>query len=189
MFYEVWFISPLKTRQCTHTQSKDPSFGKTTTFGILLNSCSIHEKQGEPPAIGGRCVARFLVEKGTVFLRSMGFHCVCRFGKLALATLGPESLVTYKGHAPSWPLSLLFRLLTGLAIFSDNKREAQSVCTSPTAADDDDPSLADRALGFIGPPHSIAKRPWVGTAADECLPLLGRYLLPCTRHYILYYIL
>ena len=93
-------------------------------------------------------------------LDTASFARVCRFGKLALTTLGSEFLVTYKGHIP-WPLSLFFRLLcvlTGLAIFSDNKREAQSACISPTAADDDDLSLAVGALCFIGAPQSLNGR-------------------------------
>ena len=100
-------------------------------------------------------------------LDTTSFARVCRFGKLALTTLGSEFLVTYKGHIPLWPLSLLFRLLTGLAIFSDNKREAQSVCISPTAADDD---VFGRWGTLLYWSPSIAKRPWVGAAADECLP-------------------
>ena len=50
------------------------------------------------------------------------------------------------------------QVLTGLAIFSDNKREAQSACISPTAADDDDLSLAVGALCFIGPTQSLNGR-------------------------------
>ena len=91
-------------------------------------------------------------------LDTASFARVCRLGKLALTTLGSEFLVTYKGHIPLWPLSLLFRLLTGLAIFSDNKREAQSACISPTVADDDDLSLVVGALCFIGPTQSLNGR-------------------------------
>ena len=140
------------------------------------------KEQGETPAIGGRYVARFLVEKGTVSLRSMGFHCVCRFGKLALATLGPESLVTYKGRRG------LYRCSSGsspVLPFS----QTISAKLSPCALFRPPPLMMTRVWrtghsALLGPLTQSLN----GCGSDECLPSLGRYLLPCTRHYILYYI-